>query len=450
MDARAGETKEAAKESAAKRRAEKQLAAARALIAEIAGALDIDASVELWDGSLVPLGKSVTSKLTLTIAGPGVVASLLRRPTLDRLIRLYAKGRIGLEGGTLIDLGLQLQQTSTRKRLKQLGKLRLARLLLPFLFVAPDRPGRSRDYAGDETGRARAQAENRDFVQFHYDVSNDFYRLFLDSRMQYSCAYFTSWSGTLEQAQEDKLEMICRKLRLKEGDRLLDIGCGWGGLISYAAEKYGVTAHGVTMSEKQLTLARETIARLGLSDKVTVELKDYAALDGQYDKIASIGMYEHIGLANIPLYLTKVRSLLADDGLFLNHAISRRAKRKQRRLGSRPEQRAIMRYIFPGGELDDIGHTVQEMEIHGLEVHDLENWRSHYALTTRAWCERLLANRVEAEAIVGPELVRIWLAYLAGVSLAFTRGTLRIYQTLVSKQAKGPSVVPPTRADLYR
>jgi cyclopropane-fatty-acyl-phospholipid synthase len=161
-------------------------------------------------------------------------------------------------------------------------------------------------------------------------------------------------------------------------------------------------------------------------------------------------MYEHIGLANIPLYLATVRGLLADDGLFLNHAISRRAKRRQRRLGSRPEQRAIMRYIFPGGELDDIGHTVQQMEMHGLEVHDVENWRPHYALTTRAWCERLNARRAEAEAMVGPELVRIWLAYLAGVSLAFTRGTLRIYQTLVSKQAKGLAPVPPTRADLYR
>ncbi|MGB6905632.1 MAG: class I SAM-dependent methyltransferase, partial [Methyloceanibacter sp.] len=177
---------------------------------------------------------------------------------------------------------------------------------------------------------------------------------------------------------------------------------------------------------------------------------DYAELGGTYDKIASIGMYEHIGLTNIPLYLTKVRSLLADDGLFLNHAISRRAKRRQRRLGSRPEQRAIMRYIFPGGELDDIGHTVQEMEINGLEVQDVENWRSHYALTTRAWCERLTARREEAEAMVGPELVRLWLAYLAGVSLAFTRGSLRIYQTLVSKQGRGPSPLPPTRADLYR
>ena len=178
----------------------KQLAAARRLIAEIADALDIDAAVQLWDGSRVPLGQNVRGPLTLTIAGPGVVASMLRRPTLDRLIRLYAKGRIGLEGGTLIDLGLQLQQTSTRRRLKGLSKRRLAAALLPFLFAAPDRPGRSRDYSGDETGRGRGREENRDFVQFHYDVSNEFYALFLDPEMQYSCAYFTDWAGTVDQA----------------------------------------------------------------------------------------------------------------------------------------------------------------------------------------------------------------------------------------------------------
>jgi cyclopropane-fatty-acyl-phospholipid synthase len=430
-------------------KSDKQLLAARRLVEALGDALELDASVRLWDGSVVPLGRSVKSPLMLTVAGPGVVASALRRPTLDRLIRLYAKGRIGVEGGTLIDLGEQLQAGGTRKRLKHLGKLGIARMLLPFLFAPGDRPEAARAYAGDETGRSRRQAENKDFVQFHYDVSNDFYRLFLDPEMQYSCAYFTDWDGGLDQAQIDKMEMICRKLRLRPGERFLDIGCGWGGLVCYAAKHYGVTAHGITVSERQLDYARAKIAAEGLADRVTVELKDYAALTGEYDKIASIGMYEHIGLANIPLYFAQMRALLSDRGLFLNHAISRRAKKKQRRFGKRPEQKAITRYIFPGGELDDIGHSVQAMEAEGFEVQDVEAWRRHYALTTKAWCERLTARRAQAEAIVGAELTRIWLAYLAGVSLAFTRGSARIYQTLASKQARGAPVLPPTRADLY-
>ena len=245
--------------------------------------------------------------------------------------------------------------------------------------------------------------------------------------------------------------MICRKLRLKPGDRLLDIGCGWGGLICYAAENYGVTAHGITMSETQLALARETIARLGLSGKVTVEIKDYAELDGAFDKIASIGMYEHIGLANIPLYLGKVRRLLADDGLFLNHAISRRAKRKQRRLGSRPEQRAIMRYIFPGGELDDIGHTVQEMEMHGFEVHDVENWRGALraddARLVRATYRPARGSRSHRRAGA--------CSHLAGLSGRRARSPSRAGRCASTRRwsarhAKGPSPLPPTRADLYR
>ncbi|QKP78723.1 class I SAM-dependent methyltransferase [Methyloligella sp. GL2] len=429
---------------------DKKIAAFRRLLEAIGEALDLNASVRLWDGSTVPLGRNVTSPLTVTIASPGVIASALRRPSLDRLIRFYAKGRIGLEGGTLIDLGEQLQDQSTRKRLRHLRKLKTVKMLLPFLFAPGDKPEAARGYAGDDTGHGRQQAENKDFIQFHYDVSNDFYRLFLDPDMVYSCAYFTEWDGGLEQAQQDKLEMICRKLRLKPGDRFLDIGCGWGGLVIYAAKHFGVTAHGITVSEEQLALARERIAAEGLQDKVTVELRDYAELTGTYDKIASIGMYEHIGLANIPLYFATMRKLLADDGLFLNHAISRRAKKDGRRFGKRPEHKAITRYIFPGGELDDIGHSVQAMEQQGFEVQDVEAWRRHYGRTTKLWCERLLARRAEAEAMVGEELTRIWLAYLAGVSLAFTRGSLRIYQTLASKQAKGPPVLPPTRADLYR
>ncbi len=428
----------------------KLLDAARAAISDVARHLDLDARVKLWDGSEVPLGSNVARPLVITIASPGVVASLLKRPTLDRVIRHYAHGEIGLEGGTLIDLAEGLSGEGAGRKLKSLSKLGIARMLWPFLWVRSEAPGASRAFLGDHAGERRKQAENRDFIRFHYDVGNEFYRLFLDHEMIYSCAYFTDWSNGIDEAQHDKLEMICRKLRLQPGERFLDIGSGWGGLLLHAARHHGVKAHGITLSEAQLEIARKRIAEAGLADRITVEIRDYADLDGTYDKIASIGMYEHIGLPNIPKYMKAVRRVLAPDGLFLNHAISHRASPDGRRFGTRPEQKAILKYIFPGGALDDIGHTVTAMEQAGFEVHDVEAWRRHYAQTTRLWCERLTARRAEAEALVGPETYRIWVAYLAGVSLAFSHGTLQIFQTLASRTAKRPSTLPPTRADLYR
>ena len=407
--------------------------------------------MRLWDGSLVPLGGSVSGPFAISITGPGVIGSLLRRPTLDNLIRHYVDGRLDFEGGTLIDFGLQLNRNGRSGSLKGLSKLALLRTLAPFLFVPADKPANAHGFDGEITGRAQRKRDNKAFVQFHYDLSNDFYALFLDPEMVYSCAYYTDWENDLATAQRDKLEMICRKLRLKPGDRFLDIGCGWGGLVCHAARHHDVIAHGITLSEEQLAFAQEKVNRLGLEGQVTLELKDYTSVQGTYDKIASVGMYEHIGLANIPRYMAKVQSLLSRDGLFLNHAIARRApKPSWRGRRMRPEQRAIAKYIFPGGELDDIGHSIVAMERAGFEVHDVEAWRLHYARTCRLWCERLTAERERAIAHVGEEKYRIWVAYLAGVSLAFSRGTLRIFQTLASRTAKRPPQLPSTRADLYR
>ena len=438
-----------AKDKAAK--AARQLEAARDLARELAGKLDLNASLRLWDGSLTPLGKNVTGPFELRIADAGVVGSLLRWPTLDNFIRHYVDKGIDFSGGTLIDLGSQLNKGGRSVKLKGRDALRFARQLYPFLTAHSGESGNDQGFEGEITGRKRKTADNKDYIQFHYDLSNDFYALFLDPEMVYSCAYYTDWNNDVAQAQRDKLEMICRKLRLKAGERFLDIGCGWGGLICHAAKNYGVTAHGITLSEEQLAFAREKIKRLGLEDKVTVELKDYSMMAGQFDKIASIGMYEHIGLKNIPGYMQKMQQLLAENGLFLNHAIARRAPKQgwfKKRM--RPEQKAIAKYIFPGGELDDIGHSIFAMERAGFEILDVEAWRLHYARTCKLWCERLTANREEALKYVSEEKYRIWVAYLAGVSLAFSRGTLRIFQTLVSKNAKRPPAVPPSRADLYR
>lgn len=430
---------------------QRQLEAARELVGLIAERLDLDASVRLWDGSLVPLGRAVKNPFVISISGPGVIGSMLRRPTLDTLIRHYVEKRIDFAGGTLIDFGQQLNRGGRSASLKGLSKRALVRTLLPFLFAPADKPVDDHGFKGEITGRSERKRDNKAFVQFHYDLSNEFYALFLDPEMVYSCGYFTDWGNDLATAQRDKLEMICRKLRLKPGERFLDIGCGWGGLVCHAARHYGVMAHGVTLSEEQLAYAREKVKRLGLEGQVSLELKDYMSLTGTYDKIASVGMYEHIGLANIPRYMAKVQSLLSRDGLFLNHAISRRApKSSWRGRRMRPEQRALAKYIFPGGELDDIGHTVAAMERAGFEVHDVEAWRLHYARTCRLWCERLTAERERAIALVGEEKYRIWVAYLAGVSLAFSRGGARIFQTLASKTAKRPPQLPSTRADLYR
>lgn len=423
---------------------------ARKIAEELGHHLDVDVSVRLWDGTRIPLGRSVTSDLTIAFNSPGVLPSLLRWPTLDRLIRHYAHGRIDVEGGTILDLGERFASDSTRRQIKQVDKLKLLREAWPLLFRAGDQPDASRGFGGDEVGRTDERRDETKYIQFHYDVGNDFYRLFLDDAMIYTCAYFTDWSNSIDQAQQDKLEMICRKLRLQAGERMLDIGCGWGGLICYAAEHYGVSAVGVTLSQEQFDLANETIAEKGLKDRVEVRLQNYLDLDETFDKISSIGMYEAIGVKAYPAYFGKIRSLLAEDGLFLNHGITRRGKRRRTSFAKRPEQRALLKYIFPGGELDDIGNTVREMEVAGFEVHDVEGWREHYALTTRLWCERLTARKDEAVALVGPETYRIWVAYLAGCSLAFTRGSARIYQTVAGKSARGASPLPPTRADLYR
>lgn len=420
------------------------------LIKEISQKLDVDMSIKLWDGRVLPLGPNATSDLKLIIAHPGVIASLLKGPSLDKIIRHYIHKNLDFEGGTLFDIGEQIVFNKSRKRIKEISKSTFLKKLAPFLLVPSLKPEDSRAYDGDESGSTVEKKDAKKFIEFHYDVSNDFYKLFLDERMIYTCAYFTDWTNSLDQAQFDKLDMICKKLRLKEGETMLDIGCGWGGLLIHAAENYGVKGHGVTLATEQYEYAKKAIKEKGLEDQITIELKDYRDLQGQFDKISSIGMYEAIGIAQVPEYLRKVRSLLKPEGIFLNHGITRKGKKKQTKFSSRPEQKALQKYIFPGGELDDLGNTINKMEQAGFDIQDVEGWRMHYQLTTKLWCDRLTANKQAAIDIIGEETYRIWVVYLAGCSLAFLKGSARLYQTVATQNPKGMPATPQTREDLYQ
>jgi len=429
----------------------KQLESARRILSHVADTLDIPFSVRLWDGSRAPLGRDPHQQFFLLIDGPRTVTTLLREPTLENVVRHYAEGKLDLAGGDLFSMMDYLRKHDPKKKVKRLKKSLILREALPFLFGSTEKLKTKHTFSKDETGLHRKQADNSDYIRFHYDVGNDFYRLFLDEEMQYSCAYFKKPENSLDQAQRDKLEHICRKLRLKKGESLLDIGSGWGGLICYAAKHYGVRAHGVTLSHEQHRWTLDKADREGLKDRVTVELTDYQNLKGSYDKIASVGMFEHVGRKNIPAYFSKMNSLLNDRGLMLHHAITRRAKgdsKKFDKIG--PGRELIQKFIFPGFEMDHIGNTLTQMEVAGFEVRDVESLREHYALTLQHWARQLEAHREEAVRLVGSEKYRLWLAYLAGVSFVFADGNLAIHQTLAQKRVKGPSGLPWTREDLYR
>jgi cyclopropane-fatty-acyl-phospholipid synthase len=280
--------------------------------------------------------------------------------------------------------------------------------------------------------RHRAEEDARQ-VQFHYDVSDDFYALWLDPQRLYSCAYYRAADMSLAQAQEAKLEHICRKLMLRPGERFLDIGAGWGGLLLWAAERYGVRATGITLSKNQHAYVNRLIEQRGLSGRVEMRLLDYRDLpEGEpFDKIASVGMFEHVGRAMLPRYFDKVRRLLVPGGLLLNHGITSGGTRNSQ-LGSGIGE-FIERYIFPGGELLHVSHVLQVMAEQGLEALDTENLRPHYARTLWGWSDGLESQVERARAITGEKVLRAYRLYLAGSAMSFERGWLSLHQTLASR-----------------
>ncbi|MDE3739382.1 MULTISPECIES: C17 cyclopropane fatty acid synthase CfaB [Pseudomonas] len=382
--------------------------------------LKLPLRVQLWDGKEIDLGPNPT--VTMTVKDPSLV-SLLNRPSLDTLGAAYVEGRVELTGPILevIRVGDALSEA----------------LIGDEEEAVPER--QSHDKATDAAA-----------VSYHYDLSNDFYALWLDPEMVYSCAYYPTGTEDLASAQQAKLHHLCRKLRLKPGEYLLDVGCGWGGLARFAAREYGVRVFGITLSQEQLALGRERVKAEGLEDQIDLELLDYRDLpqDGRFDKVVSVGMFEHVGHANLPVYCQRLYGAVRAGGLVMNHGIT--ARHPDGRPVGRGAGDFIDRYVFPHGELPHLATMVTELSLVGFEVADVESLRLHYARTLEFWSSNLEANLAKASQLVPEQALRIWRLYLAGCSHAFQKGWINLHQILATKpRADGALELPWSRADLY-
>jgi cyclopropane-fatty-acyl-phospholipid synthase len=392
------------------------------MVGELRAQAGLPLAIELWNGKRYALGERPT--VTLRVPAASAV-KYLAKADLAALGEAYVEGHIEVEG----PISEAIRAAAS-----------LARCL-----------------GGDKKGRApqlfrniHSKRRDAEAIRYHYDVSNDFYALWLDPRMVYSCAYYKSGAESIETAQEQKLDHICRKLMLQPGDRLLDIGCGWGALAMHAADRFGARVLGITLSQNQHQLANARIKAAGLQDRCEVRLQDYRDVPGEgvFDKIASVGMFEHVGLKNLPVYFGTIRRLLADGGIVLNHGIT----------SIDPDSRSvglgggdfIGKYVFPHGELPHLSLVIREMGSAGLEVMDAETLRQHYAKTLQQWSERLEANLDRARAYTGDKRLRIWRTYLAGSAHAFAEGWVSIQQVLAVKTGdlrKNP--LPWTRGFMY-
>jgi cyclopropane-fatty-acyl-phospholipid synthase len=395
-----------------------------------------DFLVRFWDGS--HWGSTSTPRFTLVLNHPGALRAMFLSATEVSVGEAYIYQDFDVEGDleAAFELSdyLLAQERGLAQRL-HLGTI-LGRLpvqsrprLLPHLH-----------------GSLHSKGRDREAVTFHYDLSHDFFGTFLDRRMVYSCAYFHSSEDDLDTAQEQKLDYICRKLRVCSGDRLLDVGCGWGGLVIHAATHYGAKCLGITLSEPQAEVARARIRKAGISERCVVEVCDYRDLrpQRQFDKIASVGMFEHVGETRLPEYFQRAWQLLLPGGIFLNHGIAHSALYQP----SKPSFTDV--YVFPDGELVPINTTLRIAEDAGFEVRDLESLREHYVLTLHHWLKRLEAASQAARQAVNETTFRIWKLYIAGSAHWFRTGKLNLYQTLLCKPNHGISGLPLTRSDWYQ
>lgn len=405
-------------------------------------------NVRLWDGSEVKLGQDRPAfSLSFRSAKTFQDMVLSRNPL--RIVDAYFQGLIDIDGDLYSALKLRQYLTSLHLPLLEKMSLSTKALRIKSKQITTDSnatPKWAKTF-GQLVGISPDRNLNRDAISFHYDVSNDFYSLWLDPQMVYSCAYYEEADQSLDLAQQNKLDHICRKLRLQPGERLLDIGCGWGALICWAAENYDVKAHGITLSRNQFEYTQNMIKSRGLERAVSVELLDYRDLKGEarYDKLVSVGMFEHVGLKNLPTYFDIANRMLKPGGLFLNHGITTDESGWKKTIATE----FINRYVFPDGQLETISTVQQNMENADFEIHDVEGLRLHYALTLREWVSRLEQRREEALNHVSDSVYRIWRLYMAACALQFEEGGTGIYQILASKRADFSRPVPLTRRDLY-
>jgi cyclopropane-fatty-acyl-phospholipid synthase len=378
-------------------------------------------TVRLWDGTTLPATDEGGGP-TFTVTSRRALAHMLRAPGQLGLGRAYVAGDVDVDDFMAV---MRVIDTWDAPPIDRRTKLRLARAAVRAMGIT----GLPRTPKAElkTTGKLHSKERDRQAVRHHYDVGNRFFELFLDDSMTYSCAIFSRGAATLEAAQEEKRELVCQKLRLQEGERVLDVGCGWGAFVIHAAQRHGVRALGITISSEQAALARERVADAGLSDKVEIRDMDYRDLAGErFDAIASIGMVEHVGENRIDLYARQLASLLKPGGRLLNHGISRL------RHTDPPPGSFNDRYVFPDGETLQLSRIQLALERASFHVHHVEGFPEDYAETLRHWYENLDRHLPEAERIAGPERLRVWRLYLRAARNAFLNGTLSVYQVRAS------------------
>jgi cyclopropane-fatty-acyl-phospholipid synthase len=391
--------------------------------------------VRLWDGTRI---RGTDEAFVLIVSQPGSLRTAFRPPFDLSAGRAFAAGLLECEGDVEAAIDAVLRAVVPLSGAKAARIWWLLRQL-PATRLPHLREARL-------NGSLHSKARDGSAIGFHYDQPLPFYESFLDDRLVYSCAYYENGATTLGDAQRAKLDYTLRKLRLQPGERLLDIGCGWGALVMRAAEHYGVEALGITLSRSQYNEARRRIEAAGLGERARVELRDYRDLAGeQFDKIASIGMFEHVGRAKLPEYFTAAHEALRPGGLFLNHGI---AAQQGNRIGGRTS--FVERFVFPDGELIPIAEALAFAERQGFEVRDVENLREHYTRTLRAWIANLERNRDAAITAAGEQSYRVWRLYMAGSAQGFRSGRIGVYQALLARPRTDGSIdVPPTRRDIY-